>query len=405
MIIKYLFLFVSVFSFTFAIEDTCPSLYCNSGYYISDTIITTKTFLGSSSLVNNINNTCLSNVKIIWNVPYSSNPSNSSAQYFFSYTRTQIVCSVIPTCEDDYIWDSELHSCIPQCPVNAEYSLQLETCSCIPPYISDFSDGELTCITPDCPPFYEDHNPPLPLFNQTDDYSKCDFYPLTDGATFSIGDIVCCYGQKKDDHESICSSGEIEINGVCYPVDPTSPDTNETSYECPLEYYWSFQDDKCMPFYPDENQTDPDGTDTGDTGGTDSNDTDSNQTDPDGLDTGDTGGTGTDGADSNDTDSNETLEEKMSLVDQLMSDVSNLNGIKSTLTHAVNNYALVSLPVTVSGSCSRDFRKTFTIFGKTYTFDMNSYMQPLYDFLPMLKAIYLFLSVYLAISVHLSKGE
>jgi len=277
-------------------------------------------------------------------------------------------------------------SCVaPACPPGQEKLEGSEECSCISPTVPSYDlNGFFTCVNPSCPSYYENHNPPLPLFNVTDSPSKCNFFNFSDGAYIQIGTSVCCYGQESEDNNDTCALNEMEINGICYPITNDENNSDSQSHECPFEEYWSFETNSCQKFYPDNNDTNGTNPNTGGTGGVDTNN---------------------DGTIDNDELGLASLSDKQGYADGLVQDALGMDKIKDQLVVLLDGYVLLPLPTSIGGSCSTEFKKTINILGNNYILDVSEQMQTVFDLLPTLKMIILFMAAVSGIVIVLSSGK
>lgn len=255
----------------------------------------------------------------------------------------------------------------PACPLNSTYDFPTESCKCTLPYIPSYDlNGTMSCILPDCPAIYEQHQPPLPLFLVTTSVTNCNFFPMADNAVLNLDGMICCYGQEDVDDNTNCALNEIEISGNCYPIDSNNSDS-PIPPECGTDSYWSASANQCLP-----NQDDINGSDAG----------------------GDT---------NTDTNSSTPLPSPDDLLDFM--DIADFDEVEQQLRDVVNSYVLVQIPVAISGTCSSEFQRTFTFFGKSYTIDVSKYMSALNDYLPLLKSIILFMFSISGVLIVLSSGR
>lgn len=311
---------------------------------------------------------------------YCNDSYDWNGNEYCHYDQEFFYCTAVNSCSDDEV--EELNSngvpiCVSPplvCPIN-EHTENNEDCICN----NGFPRIDGICQTPSiCPSSYDSHVPPLPLFKETDNISKCNFFNFGDNAVLTLDNLICCYGQEMPIDDNNCPLNNININGNCYPIE--SNDDNETNpKECPNGSYWSMNADKCLKWFPDNNDTqDPSNPDSG-------------------VNDGDLNG-------DNQVSSND--KEELSFWDEKFNDAVNFDGLKNNLEKFAVDYVLVKLPVRISGSCSGELRKTFNLFGASYTLDLSSNMQVIYDYMPMLKMIILFLASVTGVLIVMSnKGD
>jgi len=268
------------------------------------------------------------------------------------------------------------------CPDNSVYSISDEDCKCNDGYIPDYDlgfSGLKSCTAPKCPPTYTDFDGyPHPLFKVTDAVSKCNWFGYSSGHSIEIipPGIVCCYGQEAIEDNNTCEINEIEINGNCYPV--THEEKNDTNpHDCPMGEYWSFMANQgeggCLPFFPENN-------DTGDDGSIPSGSSLGNMDKDTGLITS-----------SVDSPGQGDFEDAMSPFLDKAKDV-------------LNSYVLIDLPIQV-GTCSNDFKVSFTIFGNSYSIDLNSYFSQINSVLGWISALVIFMFAFAGVLIVLSSGK
>ena len=147
------------------------------------------------------------------------------------------------------------------------------------PHILD-SSGKPQCQKASCPPAVES----FPLRATNVSSSQCshlagnnDIFSFPYHWIESPSDhISCCYYD--GDKPNPCPTNQIMINGECVPIEHHEPDNNDTNpdHTCPQDYYWSINQNKCIPFYdePDKNNTGGNGNSGNSSGGSgDSNST------------------------------------------------------------------------------------------------------------------------------------
>ena len=281
----------------------------------------------------------------------------------------------------------ENNICVPStCPTNSHYDISQEECVCNTGTVPDGTiNGQLVCLNTPCPSVYQS----LPLFAIEESFEDCNFFPLADGAALKKADgQVCCYGQPDIEHNNTCGVNEIEINGVCYKI-KKDPDENQTDpEECPAGQYWSITENSCQPFFPENNGTgggsgDGDSSGGGDGGG-DSNDT--------GSGTGGGSGDGAAGA--------MTQDAYKSGLQQYGDKLTNL------AKNALDGYVLINLPVSVSGQCNSELRKTFNILGHTYVVDLSFQFAQIDSYSSVIYQIVLFIfAISGVVAVLAGKGD
>jgi hypothetical protein len=298
---------------------------------------------------------------------YYSVPFNTTYKEY----RRKVIFSVIPDCpsgEDFNVTSGECEQSSPSCPPNAVYNTQNEGCECMPPYLTEWDVDTMYCVMPDCPPFFESHTPPLPLFNQVTNVNDCNYFPMADFAYTTLGDVVCCYGQKniEDNDPLSCGTNEIMVNGSCVPIeggDENDPMAEER--ECAEGSTYSESAGQCVPVVPD--------TDVNEDGNPNSAD-----------------------ADGDGTITNDELFQNDEW-DDYSGDGSefgiNIGGMADKVGEAIDSYVLLDIPVSVSGTCNAELSYTFTvpIINKTHTIEANTYMEKMNEYNPVIKGIVLFL--------------
>ena len=297
------------------------------------------------------------------------------------------------TCPINEVLDEEFCTCSipePTCPSNATYSNEEETCVCNVPYASEYQlNGSLSCVEPTCPSTYEISNNILPLYLQTSVSVGCNAFPLSDSASFSVGDILCCYGQEDIEDDNKCPPNHIKLGDKCIKI--THSDNNSTpplDHDCPPQHYWSIISEQCEPFFPDDNNSDNSSTPPHDTGIPNSNPSDFGQNDLDEIDG------------------------NFGLSDYLEGDGTgseygiNLDGVGSSISSVLDSYVLLPLPVSARGSCSEDLSASFTVpvINKTLTLDASPYMATFFTYAEVIKYIIYFVSALGAITLLLIGG-
>ncbi len=362
-----------------ALAFSAPSCPVSDGYYWKYS--STNTFSGSSSTYPVASADYCSATLATHDVLVDIVQSDTLS-YTYSVNREYYTPSLEIVCPDGETIDTSVnpHVCIsappppPSCPPNSTYDYNQEKCLCDISYSSEYSlDGSLICVAPTCTPTYEINNDILPLFAQVQVPNHCSFFPLGNYAEVTAGDVVCCYGQEDINRTGECPPNTISLGGECIPVTSSNSSDTPSSHECPSQYYWSYMSEQCEPFFPDDNSTD-----------------DPNPHDNPGL------GSGSDSDNDNIPDSLEDF----SLTDYLDGggDGSeygiNIDGVSNSLTSVLNSYALISVPVTASGTCSGDFSPSFYdgTTKKTYTVDAQKGMDTFNDFVPIIKYFIMFVS-------------
>lgn len=289
------------------------------------------------------------------------------------YCSYQIKDTLVNQCTAPDIFNPDTQQCeyIPDCNVtNSHYDLSSEGCVCDVNYLPTYDlNGLKSCDLPECPTVYEQHQPPLPLFSEVSNPANCNFFPFGDNAVATLIENVkyCCYGQQNEDNNSTCGPNEIQIGDNCYPIQDND-DNSTDPIDCGAGSSWSDSANQCLP----------DDIYSNDLNGTMSNNIDNN---------------GTQGSLPNQGD-----------IDAFL-DIANFDGLKDEMGSLLNRYVLIQLPVNVGGTCTNEFTQTFSFMGHSYTINLNSYMSAVYDYLPLLKGIILFMMALSGVVIVLSSGR
>lgn len=298
--------------------------------------------------------------------------------YTWRYAKeTETVYCVAPDyCDANQTYNPNTNTCdnVPDCTVpNSSYDWASEGCKCDAGYLPNYGfEGLQSCDLPECPPIYEEHQPPLPLFAQVAWPTECNFFPYGDNAVATLIPNVryCCYGQENTDNNSSCGTNEIDIGGNCYPIEDN--DDNSTDPKtCEKGSHWSASANQCLP---------DDTSFINDLNGTMTN------TNPDYNGT-------TSGFLPSDADKS------------AFEDVSNFDGVKDAMTDILSSYVLIQLPVNVGGTCTQELTQTFTFMGHSYTWNLSPYLQPLNDYLPIFKGLIIFMFAFGGVLIVLASGR
>ena len=235
------------------------------------------------------------------------------------------------------------------CAPDEHYDNTQEACVCNNGYPK--INGQ--CQKPECPQTYDS----LPLFDEVDREEDCHPFPLADYSYLKRPDgVICCYGQKDIDHNDTCPTNSIEINGQCYEIQHDDQNDTSNKHDCPFGQYWSYLandgEGGCLDMFPENNNTNGSNDQSSGTGTNDGN----------------TGGTSTGDDPAEGAMTEDEYKQGLSEFSTKLQDFGN---------KALNNYVLIKLPVTVTGTCSNEFRKTFNILGKSYTIDLSPYFAKL----------------------------
>ncbi len=267
------------------------------------------------------------------------------------------------------------------CSVGEHYDISLEKCVCDNGYpkISD-ENGTLVCQEPECPAMHGG----VPLFNIVEVTSDaCSFDEGMDNphSLMPEPNHICCYGGDPGDNipcNPACNSDQFCINGLCIDAGYPDDDNSSDSHECPMGEYWSFMENKCVPFFPDDENNSSDGS------------------------TGDGSGDGTDGQTDNNgsggqTDNNSSLFDNPDLFNGSISSseyqdsmVGASDQIIDHIQKLMDSYVLISLPVTVIGGCDNGLSKSFSILGKSYTLDLSGWFGKINEYNSLIKGLVMF---------------
>ena len=286
--------------------------------------------------------------------------------YYAVFTIDQYSCE---SCPDGTEPNSETGICeapptVPDCPVNSSYSQDSESCECDTGYQSSYDiSGEMSCVAVTCPSVYNS----LSFFAIAPTINDCNFFELSDGAALSVSpNTVCCYGQEAIDDNQTCPPNNVEINGECYPIVDNPDDNSTDSHDCPTGEYWSFIENSCVPFFPDDNSSDSDPDPNDSTTDLDPNASVSSLTNDDLFG----------GEMSPDEYSSELNEYSRKAYD--------------SVRELLDSYVLLELPVNVSGSCSDELVQTFTIFGFSYSINLTAWFSSINEYNSLIYSIVMF---------------
>ncbi len=309
-------------------------------------------------------------------------PVGSSTSKIEFYRLRMTVSCIEHTCSENEFWDSSLSRCVPSCSLGSHYDNSVESCVCDNGYSSSYdASGVLVCEPPVCPGMYQG----LPHFNTVDSVADCNFFQMSDGAALERPDgKICCYGQSAIDDNNTCPDNEVNIDGVCYPIEH---DDNDTDHQCGEGQYWSIYSNSCVDWFPENNDTNI----TGNQGG--------------GSGTGD----GTNGAGRDSKVSDSTMGD---LFGGEMSNSEYSDGLQgfgeraiNKVKEAMNSYVLIHLPINVSGECGQNLRANFSILGKSYHIDIQDQFAEINQYNSQIYALVLFLFAISGVVLVLSGGK